>query len=97
LIGGRSITLSFSFENLLWDLIEETGKPNEFRDLRPRVEWINKLEGEKILETFSIFKRCLDLRDRSVHPWLERLSPVDREEFIDSLEKLMLKKKSNSL
>ena len=91
------ITVSFSFENLLWRLIEETGKSDEFKYLRPRGKWIEKLKGDKIDETYPIFKRCLDLRDRSVHPWLEKLSPVEREEFIDNLERLFLKKRANSL
>lgn len=91
------ITISFCFENLLWNIIKETGKADEFKVLRPREKWIEKLKGNKIFETFSIFNKCLKLRDRAVHPWLEKLSPVEREEFIDNLEKLMLKKKANCL
>lgn len=91
------ITVSFCFENLLWGLIEETGKADEFRCLRPRKKWIQKLKGDRIFEAFPIFNQCLEYRDRSVHPWLEKLSPVEREEFIANIEKLMLKKKANSL
>lgn len=91
------ITISFSFENFLWNLIEETGQADVFRQLRSREKWIKKLEQDKIIESSSIFQRCLELRDRSVHPWLEKLSHVEREEFIANLEKLMLMKKVNRL
>jgi hypothetical protein len=91
------ITVAFCFENLLWKLIEETGKPEEFRVLRPRQKWINKLRGIRIFETYPIFNRCLDLRDRAVHPWLKNLNALEREEFIDSVEKLIRKKKANKL
>lgn len=91
------ITISFCFENLLWKVIEETGKAEEFKVLRPRLKWIKKLKGNKIYETISIFKTCLELRDRAVHPWLKKLSAVEREDFIYNLEKLILKKKANCL
>ncbi len=91
------IIVSYSFENFLWKLVEETGKAEEYKVLRPRKKWIENLKGTKIFETFSIFNRCLDLRDRAVHPWLEKLNSVEREEFIDNLEKLSLKKKANNL
>ncbi|MFC2157559.1 hypothetical protein ACFLT9_06960 [Acidobacteriota bacterium] len=65
--------------------------------MRPRKEWIHKLEGIKIFETSSIFKDCMDFRDRAVHPWLKKLSSAEREEFIDNLEKLVLKRKANKL
>ena len=91
------ITISFCFENFLWKLIEETGRVEEFKDMRPRQKWIKELKDVKIFEASSIFNRCLSLRDRSVHPWLEKLNPLEREEFIDNLEKLILKKKTNRL
>lgn len=91
------ITISFSFESFLWKLIEETGRTEEFKALESRKKWIEELRGNKIFETFPIFDRCLSLRNRSVHPWLEKLNPVEREEFIDNLEKLIRKKKANRL
>jgi len=91
------IAISFCFENFLWKLIEETGRVEEFKGIRRRDKWIENLKGVKIFETSSIFNRCLELRNRSVHPWLEKLNSVDREEFIDKMEKLILKKKTNRL
>lgn len=91
------IIVSYSFENFLWKLIEETGKAEEYKVVRSRRKWIENLKGTKIFETFSIFNRCLDLRNRAVHPWLEKLNSVEREEFIDNFEKLSLKKKANNL
>jgi len=91
------IIVSYSFENFLWKIIKETGRAEEYKILRPRKKWIEKLSETKIFKTSSIFNRCLDLRDRAVHPWLKKLNPVEREEFIASLEKLILKKKVNNL
>ena len=91
------IIVSFCFENFLWKLIEETERVEEFKLMRPRKKWIENLKGNKIFETFSIFNRCIGLRDRAVHPWLEKLNSVEREEFIDNLEKLIIKKKANNL
>jgi len=91
------ITISFCFENFLWKLIEEAGRVEEFKDMRSRQKWIKELKGVKIFETSSIFDSCLKLRDRAVHPWLEKLNSVEREEFIDNLEKLIIKKKANRL
>ncbi len=91
------IIVSYSFENFIWKIIKETGRAEEYKILRPRKKWIEKLSETKIFKTSSIFNRCLDLRDRAVHPWLKKLNPVEREEFIDSLEKLILKEKANNL
>jgi len=91
------IIISYSFENFLWKIIEETGEADKYRNIRPRRIWIDKLSGKKIQNTSQIFYKCLDFRDRSVHPWLKNLSPVEREEFICNLEKLILKKKGNNL
>lgn len=91
------IIASYSFENLLWKLVEETGKVEEFKPIRSRKEWVKNLEGIKIFETLSIFKECVDLRNRAVHPWLKKLSSVEREEFIAKLEDLITKKKVNNL
>ena len=91
------IIISYSFENFLWKIIKETGQAEEYKNIRPRKKWIEKLNETKIFKTSSIFNRCLDLRDRAVHPWLKKLNPVEREEFIDTLEKLILKKKGNNL
>lgn len=91
------IIVSFCFENFLWKLIEEIGRNEEFKNIRSRKKWIEELESIKIDKTAPIFHRCLDLRDRSVHPWLKKLSSMEREEFIADLEKLILKNKANSL
>jgi Txe/YoeB family toxin of Txe-Axe toxin-antitoxin module len=91
------IIVAYSFENLLWELVLETGKEEEFIDIWSRVEWINKLKGVKIFKSFPIFRKCVDFRNRAVHPWLPRLSPVEREDFIYKLEKLIRMKKSNNL
>lgn len=91
------IIVAYSFENLLWELIEETGKMKEFKDIRDRKQWIKNLKGEKIFKTFPIFLDCVDLRNRAVHPWLKKLSSVEREEFIAKLEDLILKKAGNNL
>ncbi|MFC2165387.1 hypothetical protein ACFLT2_10390 [Acidobacteriota bacterium] len=91
------IIVSFCFEKFLWDLIKETDRVEEFREVRSRKKWIEMLEGNKIFETSLIFGTCAELRDRSVHPWLQKLSPVEREDFIANMEKLIIKKKANCL
>ena len=91
------IIVSYSFENFLWKIIEETGEADKYRNIRPRKIWIDKLKGKKIQNTTSIFYKCLDFRDRAVHPWLEKLKPGERDDFISNLEKLILKKKGNKL
>jgi len=91
------ITIAFCFERFLWKLVEEAGRVDEIRLIRPRQKWVEALLGSKIFETAPIFYRCIELRDRAVHPWLKKLDPKEREEFIDNIEKLILKKKANSL
>ncbi|MBD3377433.1 hypothetical protein GF406_20565 [candidate division KSB1 bacterium] len=91
------IIVAYGFENLLWELVLETGKEEEFKEIWSRVEWIKKLKGDKIFKSFSIFEECVDFRNRAVHPWLPRLNPVEREDFIYKLEKLIRRKKTNNL
>jgi len=91
------IIVSYMFENLLWELIIETGREEEFLGTKSRKKWVENLKEEKIFETYPIFLECLKFRNRSVHPWAEKLSSIEREEFIAKLEKLILKRKANNL
>lgn len=91
------LIVSYSFENLLWELIMETGREKEFLPILSRKEWIKNLKEDKIFKTFPIFRECVDLRNRAVHPWLKKLNAVEREEFIAKLEDLITKKKANNL
>jgi len=91
------IIIAYSFENLLWQLIEETGEMEKFKRIKSRKKWIENLKGDKIFKTFSTFLECVCLRNRAVHPWADRLNSVEREEFIAKLEKLIIKKKANNL
>ena len=40
------IIVSYSFENLLWELIIDTRKEAEFLPIKSRKRWIEKLKGD---------------------------------------------------
>jgi hypothetical protein len=85
------VATSYTFESFAWSIISESPK---FKDAIPlqriRIRKIlDVLEGSRIKKTMANFKECVDKRDRSIHPWLPRLSSEERRSYINKVSALL--------
>ncbi len=83
------VTASYTFESLVWKLVQEARLENALGKKKLWNMIRNLIEARKIRNTETDFDQCKKWRDSAVHPWLRRLKAEERKEYIEKVKTLV--------